>query len=65
MNIRTFLSGLAIIAAFFIGGVMTFIDDHTVWSYILWGLGGILLIITLIYYFKQRPKKPNPNIRWL
>lgn len=65
MDVRVFLSVLAIIVALLIGGVMAYINDAHVWSYILWGLAGILLIITLIYYFKQKYKKHNPIIRWL
>jgi len=65
VNIKTLLSVLAIIVALFIGGVMAYINDAPNWSYILWGLAGILLIISLVTYFVQKHKKFNPNIRWL
>jgi len=65
MNIRVLISVLTIVVALFFGGIMTFIIDHPVWSYVLWGLAGILLFVTSICYFMQKCEKHNPNIRWL
>jgi hypothetical protein len=70
MNVKVLLSILTIIVALFIGGIMPNINDHPIWSYVLWGLAGILLIIVMICHFIQRKKRStieehNPNIRWL
>lgn|SRR4030042_4429059 len=65
MNIKTLLSVLAIVIALFIGGVMSYINNAPNWSYILWGLAFILLVISLIYYFRDRINASKNIDNWI
>jgi hypothetical protein len=65
MNIRTSISVLAVLAAFFIGGVMTLINDHVGWSYVLWGLACFLLLFFLIYYLIVRNNTKRNTQNWI
>ena len=39
--------------------------DTWLYAVIIWGIAFIWLVVTLIYYFVQKRKKRNPNIRWI
>ena len=47
------------IVVLFVGGVSTFTTGHPVWSYILWGLAILWLLISIIYYTRKKKKIEN------
>jgi hypothetical protein len=52
-----FLSSIGSITALFVGGVMAYINNSPVWSYVLWGLASIILIIFCVILFKKSIKR--------
>ena len=60
-----YLSSIGSITALFVGGVMACINEHPVWSYILWGLAGILLIISLLSFTAGRRNTPQKKRNWI